>query len=172
MKKINAKKIVLWGSIVALATTALLGVAEAKLNLDCSFKTNERMSGTWEQVPIGTPGRTIDGSVWVNEVVWDNAEWCEPLAFALMSFFPLLLLSLITYKMRDEVFHAWWNFARWWVPVIIITTLLLNKAGGGGGGMGGGGLPSGMLDFVVLVLLYAVFVIVSLVKIVRAYNKK
>ncbi|MCR4306712.1 MAG: hypothetical protein NUV42_01960 [Candidatus Yonathbacteria bacterium] len=77
---------------------------------------------------------------------------------------PVLLLSLITYKMRDEVFRAWWNFARWWVPVIIITTLLLENAGGGG--------TLGMnKDFIafVLIILYSVLGIVSLVKIMRAY---
>jgi general stress protein CsbA len=87
-------------------------------------------------------------------------------------FFPILFLflfSLITYKMRDEVFRAWWNFARWWVPVIMVVTLLLNNASGTGGGYIGMGQ-----DFTSLVLgiLYATLVIVSLVKIVRAYNKK
>ena len=89
-----------------------------------------------------------------------------------MPLLPLLILSLVTYKMRDEVFHAWWNFARWLVPVIIVATLLLNSASDGGGGMGGGGLASGMLDFAVLWILYIVLVIVSLTKIVRAYDKK
>lgn len=96
-----------------------------------------------------------------------------PIAYLFFSFPFLFLLSLITYKMRDEVFRAWWSFVRWWVPVIIVTTLLLNSAGGdGGGGMGGGGLASGMLDFAVLVLLYAILVIVSFFRIVRAYRKK
>ncbi len=93
--------------------------------------------------------------------------------FVLLYSIPVLFLfSLITYRMRDEVFRAWWNFARWWVPVIIVVTLLLNSASDGGGGMGGGGLASGMLDFAVLWLLYIILVLVSLVKIVRAYGKK
>ena len=82
----------------------------------------------------------------------------------------LLLLSLITYKMRDEVFCAWWRFARWWVPVIIVVTLLLQNAGGGGG-MGIGGAVSGAFDALVLGILYAVLFIVSLVKIFNAYFK-
>src|SRR3989344_6183370 len=36
---------------------------------------------------------------------------------------PLLLFSIITYRMKNEVFHAWFNFAKWWVPVIIVVTL-------------------------------------------------
>lgn len=78
---------------------------------------------------------------------------------------PLFILSLITYKMKEEVFRTWWNFARWWVPVIIIATLLLENAGGGGGW----GISSGIFEFAVLWLLYIIFIVTSLVKIVRAY---
>jgi hypothetical protein len=93
--------------------------------------------------------------------------------FVLLYSIPVLfLLSLLTYKMREEIFHAWWNFARWWVPVIIVVTLLLNSASDGGGGMGGGGLASGMLDFAVLWILYIILVLVCLIKIVRVYGKK
>jgi hypothetical protein len=80
----------------------------------------------------------------------------------------LFLLSLITYKMRDQVFHAWWVFARWWVPVIIFVTLLLNSAGGGGGYVGMGAAFDGFI----YLILYGVLIIVSLVKIVRAHKKK
>ena len=79
---------------------------------------------------------------------------------------PLFLLSLITFRMKDEVFRAWWGFARWWVPVIIVVTLLLENAGGGG--------TLGMnKDFTafILIILYSVFGIVSLVKIARTYLK-
>ncbi len=79
----------------------------------------------------------------------------------------LFILSLITYRMRDEVFRAWWGFARWWVPVIIAVTLFLQNAGGGGGW----GLGSGGFDILILSIFYAIFVITSLVKIVRAYLK-
>ena len=67
--------------------------------------------------------------------------------------------------MKEEVFRTWWNFARWWVPVIIIATLLLENAGGGGGW----GISSGIFEFAVLWLLYIIFIVTSLVKIVRAY---
>lgn len=126
------------------------------------------MGGMWEPVPVGTPGRTQDGNIWIDEVVWNNVGWCEPLAFALMPFLPLLILSLITYKMSDMVFRSWWNFARWWVPVIAVSTLLLNNKGSGGGYLG----MDTMFDGLVYSILYGVLVIVSLVKIVRAYGKK
>jgi len=35
------------------------------------------------------------------------------LSFAL----PLTVFSLITYKMRDEVYRAWLRFSHWWIPL-------------------------------------------------------
>ena len=79
----------------------------------------------------------------------------------------LFLLSLITYKMRDEVFRAWWGFARWWVPVIIAVTLFVQNAGGGGGW----GMNGGAFDAFFIGIFYFIFILVSLIKIVRAYLK-
>ncbi|MBI5405900.1 hypothetical protein HY972_02595 [Candidatus Kaiserbacteria bacterium] len=81
---------------------------------------------------------------------------------------PILIFSLITYRLKDEVFQAWWRFARWWVPVIIAVTLFLQNAGGGGG-IGISGAVSGAFDALVIGILYIILVIVSLVKIVRTY---
>jgi hypothetical protein len=103
-----------------------------------------------------------------------HSSWCrihddDPLGLVFFIFLPLLptlLLSLITYRMRDEVFRAWWRFARWWVPVIIAATLFLENASGGG--------TLGMdKDFTIFILsiLYTVLIITSLVKIVRAHSK-
>jgi hypothetical protein len=103
-----------------------------------------------------------------NLVCRTNLEEIFTLLYSIPVFF---LLSLITYRMKEEVFRAWWNFARWWVPVIIVATLLLNSANSGGG-MGIGGAVSGAFDILFLLILYAVLVATSLVKIVRAYNKK
>ncbi len=83
---------------------------------------------------------------------------------------PLFLLSLITYKMRDEVFRAWWNFARWWVPVIILVTYLQSTQAGGGG-LGIGGAISSGFDILILGFFYAILVIVSLWRIVRKYRQ-
>ena len=151
------------GAVFGLSVFAiLLAVADEKFNLNCSFRVDEGIaSGAMSIFRGGYFGYVIEAHY---------VEWCEPLVFALMPFLPLLLLSLITYKMRDEVFRAWWRFARWWVPVIIAVTLFLNSAGGGGG-MGISGAVSAGFDILVLSIFYAVFVIVSLVKIVRAYLK-
>lgn len=47
-------------------------------------------------------------------------------------FIPVFLLSLLTYWTKDEVFRAWFSFARWWVPVIIGVTLWMEYEGSGG----------------------------------------
>ena len=41
---------------------------------------------------------------------------------------PLLFFSLLTYRMRNEAFRAWWNLARWWMPVVIVTTIFVEYA--------------------------------------------
>ncbi len=80
---------------------------------------------------------------------------------------PLFLLSLITYRMKDEVFQAWWRFARWFVPVIIAVTLFVQNAGGGGGW----GMNGGAFDAFFIGIFYVIFIITSLVKIMNAYLK-
>jgi len=37
---------------------------------------------------------------------------------------PLFLLSLITYRMRDEVYRAWLRFAYVWIPLSMLLILL------------------------------------------------
>ena len=159
----HTKKIALRIGLGAMIILIFLGVGEAKLGLSCSFRINERMEPY--AGGFGSNGEYQSG------LVWDKVEWCEPLAFSLMPFIVIFLLSLITYKMRDEVFRAWWRFARWWAPVIIIATLLLENAGGGGG-IGISGAVSTAFDILILGVLYAVLVIVSLFQIARAYFGK
>jgi hypothetical protein len=89
-----------------------------------------------------------------------------PIAYLCFSFPVIFLLSLITYKMHDNVFRAWWSFARWFVPIIIIMTFILNNSGGGG--------TIGMnqdFTFFILGILYLILVIVSAVRITSAYDR-
>lgn len=76
---------------------------------------------------------------------------------------PLLLLSLISYWMREEVFHAWWGFGRWMIPIIVITTFLLNIRPTGRGYMGWSFDEE--LNSAVVVGLLCIFTGVSLAKI-------
>ncbi len=78
-----------------------------------------------------------------------------------------LLLSLITYKMKEETFRSWWNFARWFVPIIMVVTFLLEHAGSGGGYLNAGQ----DFTFFILFILYSILIITSLTKIVLAYRR-
>ncbi len=79
---------------------------------------------------------------------------------------PLFFLSLFTYRMKDEVFRAWWNFARWWVLVIFIATLLLNNLSGGGTI----GMDKDFTAFI-LIIFYSILILGSLVKIIGKHRE-
>ena len=80
----------------------------------------------------------------------------------------ILILSLLTYRMKDQVFLTWFNFAKWFVPVIIGITLFFEYMGSGGGGWG---MNGGAFDVFFIGIFYVIFILTSLVKIVRAYLK-
>ena len=83
--------------------------------------------------------------------------------------FPFVfLLSLITYKMPDQVFQAWWKVAKWFVPIIVVITFLTNY---GHQQSGFGGVAQGAFSFAFLFLLYAAFIIMALIRIFFAYRK-
>lgn len=100
-------------------------------------------------------------------------SWCRDyvgvfLSLVVFGFFPLFpafLLSLITYKMQDEVFRAWWNFARFMVPIIMLATLLVNMMPRDGGFFN----MDGLVYLLVIAPLYAILTFVSLWRIVRKY---
>lgn len=48
----------------------------------------------------------------------------DKVAETLFIFIPTLALSLLTYKMREEIFESWLEFAYVWVPLSIILTFL------------------------------------------------
>lgn len=77
----------------------------------------------------------------------------------------VFLFSLITYKMQEDVFQAWWRFARWFVPIIIAVTFLLNSAHQQSGFSG---VAQGAFDFLILIVLYAIFIATSIVRIIIA----
>lgn len=56
-----------------------------------------------------------------------NKSCVDPLAnliIIFIIFIPLFLLSLITYKMRNEIFRAWLKFAYVWIPLTLVLTIL------------------------------------------------
>jgi hypothetical protein len=102
-------------------------------------------------------------SLWCN--IHDD-DFFGQIFFAFSPLGATFLLSLITYKMKEEVFRAWWNFARWFVPIIMMATYLLNNA------PTGGSLNAKQdATFFFLFILYAILIITSLTKIFRTYRK-
>jgi hypothetical protein len=81
---------------------------------------------------------------------------------------PVFIFSLITYKMREEVFRAWWRFALWFVPVIMLVTFLFNSQNRGGGMVA---TMAGGFDILIIGIFYTIFVITSLVKIILTYRQ-
>jgi hypothetical protein len=51
--------------------------------------------------------------------------------FILFPFISIFLLSLVTYKMRDEIFAAWISFAVCWIPLSMLAILLTPADDGG-----------------------------------------
>jgi hypothetical protein len=70
--------------------------------------------------------------------------------------FPLFFFSLVTYWMREEVYQAWFRFARWWIPLSMFC-ILLTPTDYGGSGIG---MSLGKPD--VAFLSSTVFIIVSI----------
>ncbi len=83
----------------------------------------------------------------------------------LFPFLVMFLLSLLTYKMKDEVFRAWFRFALWFVPIIIVFQYIFMNSRGGG--------YIGNNDFAIFFtsVFYIIFILVSLIKIIRAYKR-
>jgi len=50
-----------------------------------------------------------------------GSDFLLTVTFVLIPFF---LFSLITYKMKEEVFVRWWKFTRWWIPLTMFLTLI------------------------------------------------
>ena len=89
----------------------------------------------------------------------------EAMIAALFIFLPATLFSFITYKMHDEVFRAWRNFALWWLPLTVFCVLLAS-------GDGSQSLPMTSTRGIVDIGMTVVFIITSTVIIVRRRNSQ
>ncbi len=104
-----------------------------------------------------------------------HSDWCrvhddDPLGWVFFIFLPLLpvfFLSLLTYRMRDEAFRAWWNPARFWMPVIIVATIITSIIDS----QSGSSIGDFPISIPVLGFLYALFISSSLWKIVRTNRR-
>ncbi len=116
-------------------------------------------------------------------LVWDyvgNVYWCtwggvehydcldtlSGVEIFLLPILPIALLSLITYKMRDEVFNAWMKFAIWFVPLTMFLTFITPDSSGS---LGLPAFGKGVVAF----LLTALFTIISiLIILVRFFTSR
>jgi len=106
-----------------------------------------------------------------------ESAWCtirddDIIGILITTFSPLalvFLLSLVTYKMREEVFRAWWNIAVWFTPLIVVVTFIQNYSSHSGGS-GISSVVNDSFNYFVLGLLYLIFVVVSAFRIVTAYR--
>lgn len=87
----------------------------------------------------------------------------------LIYIFPILLfLSLLTYRMRDEVFEHWMRFAVWAMPAVIIAHILMYVI------FYRNGSPDVFEKIVVVpifILIYGLFVLISLWRIVAKWRE-
>ncbi len=97
----------------------------------------------------------------------DNLDKVENILY----FAPIaLFFSLLTYKMPDRVFAAWWKFARIAVPIILfiswLISLELHHNPGGFFNM------DNNFDILGLMLMYTIFIVGSVIQIYRGYRQK
>jgi hypothetical protein len=91
--------------------------------------------------------------------------------FNTLIFFPFIFFfSLLTYTMSDAIFRTWWKFARWAIPtgfaLVILVNLRLHHTPGGWLNM------DAQIDLLLVGVVYGIFVIGSIVSIVRGYKSK
>jgi hypothetical protein len=101
-----------------------------------------------------------------NVLSWQYIE----IFFNTLIFFPVILFfSLLTYTMPQTVFASWWKFARWSIPtgfaLVILINLRLHHTPGGWLNM------DAQIDLLLAGVIYGIFVIGSIVSIVRGYKK-
>jgi len=89
----------------------------------------------------------------------------------IFNFFPVILFfSLLTYTMSQAVFATWWKFARWAIPLVftfvIVINLRLHHTPGGWLNM------DAQIDLLLVGVIYGIFVIGSIISIVRGYKSK
>ncbi|MDO8520891.1 MAG: hypothetical protein Q7S52_02135 [bacterium] len=104
----------------------------------------------------------------------ENSYYCrknlDAAELLLIPFVVFVFFSLITYKMRNEVFEHWIKFAIWGVPALIILTYLI-LGGASHGGLGIGSSYGSSFDALLSILLYGSFCGISIYRIISKYNQ-
>jgi hypothetical protein len=103
---------------------------------------------------------------------WCRAYWDDINNFGLYLFIaPIAILpfSLLTFWMKEEVFQKWFKFSLWYVPILVIAMFVFPTSVSGGLGIGGAYQEA--FNTLVLILLFSIYIITSVIKIVRAHKK-
>jgi hypothetical protein len=97
--------------------------------------------------------------------VFNSESFIFPLFISLL----ILLFSVATYFLREEIFTSWFRFARVWVPLSIILVIITP------GGSGGGFMPSLIDKELTAFLMAGLFLIIStliiIIKSIKVYRK-
>lgn len=91
------------------------------------------------------------------------SEHFDVIAEVIFPILPLFLFSLITYKMREEVFQLWFRFARVYIPASMLLILLAPSYS-----------SNWMFPYdkgIAAFLFSSLFIIISIVKIVLAHRR-
>lgn len=68
------------------------------------------------------------------DVCWSYVRDIKDVFDPFIFLFPIVLIfSLTTYRLHEEIFRAWLKFAYLWVPLSIVVMFLLSMDTGGGG---------------------------------------
>ncbi len=78
----------------------------------------------------------------------------------------VLFFSILTYKMSEQVFTAWWKFAKYAIPTVLLLSTVINLELH----HSPAGQMQGMFDAPALGLLYFIFTFGSIIQVVRAYR--
>ena len=102
------------------------------------------------------------------DIIWCNRLWglINVIGIFLYIFLAHFLLSLITYKLREETFRTWFRFACGFVPLSIFLIFLARNSHGGSMG-----IPNILDQETVAFLLSLLFLVISLILILyKSWN--
>ena len=86
-------------------------------------------------------------------------------------FVPFFFFSLVTYKMRDEIFRSWSVFTVWWVPLTILSSIIsIGMISDRSGSLGS--LMSGWYASIFICVLNILFILISLAIILWKYFRR
>jgi len=79
--------------------------------------------GTYKLCRVGAGGVSLLDAL-ASKFTYGCTDFLSEVIIILAPFIAIFLLSLITYKMRDEIFRAWIKFTYVWVPLTLVLTFL------------------------------------------------